>query len=183
MAGAEKPVSVTAAESDEPPVAAMDDPAPAVAPVFEAQAPGVPASAVVSVPVSVAVPVPVPVSSPGRPVMPAAPVPRAAARPSVHSAGTYIVGDIASAGPLHLEGSVQGTVRCQQLSIGRDGVVGGRIDAGQMRLEGLVEGEVACERLEMTSTAKLQGSLVCKVLVLTHGAELQGEISVGWTPP
>ncbi len=199
MPAADKPAAGTVAAPDEQPATPMGGPTPAVVHVIDVltpdapavavaavavaapavAAPAVAAPAVAAVAVTAPAPAPVPVPSPSHAVLPQAMASMATARPSVHSAGTYIVGDIASLGPLHLEGSVKGTVRCQQLSIGRDGAVVGRIDAGQMRLEGRVEGDLVCDRLEMNETARLQGSLVCKVLVLTHGAALQGDITVG----
>jgi cytoskeletal protein CcmA (bactofilin family) len=116
------------------------------------------------------------------PVPPAmhAPVPAAdAVRPSVHSAGTRIKGEIVSQGALHIEGEVCGSVQCAELTVGPQGSVEGEIAAQRVHLEGRARGEVACERLEMAGTARMRGVLACKVLVLHGGATLEGEVSVG----
>lgn len=100
-------------------------------------------------------------------------------KPSVHSLGTHITGEIVSRGPLHIEGSVTGGVTAHELSIGPHAAVDGRVQADQIRMDGRVAGEVVCDRLGMGRAASLQGRLVCRQLELERGALLQGEVSIG----
>jgi cytoskeletal protein CcmA (bactofilin family) len=100
-------------------------------------------------------------------------------KPSVHSLGTHITGEIVSCGPLHIEGSVAGGVTAHELSIGPHAAVDGKVRADQIRMDGQVAGEVVCDRLQMGPAASLQGRLVCRQLELERGALLQGDVSIG----
>src|SRR6185369_11935436 len=77
--------------------------------------------------------------------------PNAAARParngpqrmSIIGSEVIISGDLATDAQLHVDGGIDGNVRCAQLIQGGDGIISGNIVADEARLAGTVEGIVS----------------------------------------
>lgn len=99
--------------------------------------------------------------------------------PSVLSRGMTIEGEVRSTGPLVIEGRIEGSVDCDELSVGPTGQIEGVIRSLNLQIEGQFEGEATCSALEMGARANFTGTLVCKSLVLASGATVSGEVMVG----
>ena len=56
------------------------------------------------------------------------------APPSIISADLHIVGDIEGDGELHIDGRVDGNVRCESLTVGEQGQVEGKIVVTTLKL-------------------------------------------------
>ena len=55
---------------------------------------------------------------------------------------TVVSGDIATDAQLHVDGRIDGDVKCTQLIQGTQGIIAGNIEADEARLAGTVEGTV-----------------------------------------
>jgi cytoskeletal protein CcmA (bactofilin family) len=99
--------------------------------------------------------------------------------PSVISEGVSIVGDVVSLGPMHLEGSLEGTISCEELSVGATGKIKGAVEAEDLRVEGSLDGKCTVGALNVGASAELDGTVRCKSIVLAQGAKLRGDVKVG----
>ncbi len=105
-------------------------------------------------------------------------VPREA-QPSIISFGVEIEGHLRSAGPIHVEGHIEGSLESDQVSIGSTGEVLGEVRAVGLSIYGTFEGEGACVSLTMGASANYRGKLQCETLELASGAVLEGTVEAG----
>lgn len=112
-----------------------------------------------------------PASATGK-VVPA--VPRKASAPSLISADLRIVGDLSSAGDIHIDGTVEGDIRSQKLLVGEGSQVHGSITADEVRVCGTVVGQIHAKRVELTKSARVTGDIVHELLSIESGAHLEG---------
>jgi cytoskeletal protein CcmA (bactofilin family) len=99
--------------------------------------------------------------------------------PSVLSRGMTIIGEVRSTGPLTIEGRIEGSVDCDDLSVGPTGRIEGEIRSVSLQIEGAFEGEAKCSALEMGPKASFKGNLTCKSMALAFGAIVSGDVKVG----
>lgn len=95
------------------------------------------------------------------------------------SLGVSIVGDVVSLGPIHLEGSLEGTITCDELSVGATGSIKGSVEAQDLRIEGSFDGSCQAGSLDVGASAELDGTIICTSIVLAQGAKLRGDVKVG----
>lgn len=85
-----------------------------------------------------------------------------------------VTGDIATEGELHVDGKVNGDIRCGSLTQGEGGEVRGNIGAGVARLAGLVDGAVDAGTLTLEASARVTGDILYESLSVAAGAEVEG---------
>lgn len=99
---------------------------------------------------------------------------RKASAPSLISADLRIVGDLSSAGDIHIDGTVEGDIRSAKLLVGEGSQVHGSIAADEVRVCGTVVGQIQARRVELTRTARVTGDIVHELLSIESGAHLEG---------
>jgi cytoskeletal protein CcmA (bactofilin family) len=110
--------------------------------------------------------------------------PNAAARParngaqrmSIIGSEVIITGDIATDAQLHVDGRIDGNVRCAQLIQGADGIISGNIVADDARLAGTVEGTVSAATLTVEATARILGDIAYDTIGIEAGARIEGRL-------
>lgn len=90
---------------------------------------------------------------------------------------TVVSGDIATAAQLHVDGRIDGNVRCAQLIQGTAGIIAGNIEADEARLAGTVEGTVVARTLFVEASAKIMGDVAYETLSIDAGAEIEGRLA------
>ena len=88
-----------------------------------------------------------------------------------------ISGDIATEGQVHVDGRVDGDVKCAQLIQGGEGVIAGSIHADDARLAGTVEGTVSARTLIVEAGAKILGDVAYETISIEAGAEIEGRLA------
>ena len=83
-----------------------------------------------------------------------------------------ISGDIATEARLHVDGRIEGDVRCTTLSQGEAGTIAGNIVAEEARLAGLVDGTVTARNLILGPTARVTGDVAYETLSIESGARI-----------
>jgi cytoskeletal protein CcmA (bactofilin family) len=86
-----------------------------------------------------------------------------------------ITGDVESKGELHLNGRVQGDVRCVALVLGENAQLEGNVVADDVMVRGRLIGSVRALKVILQSTAHVEGNLVHKSLAVEHGTHFEGE--------
>jgi len=88
-----------------------------------------------------------------------------------------VSGDLATDAQLHVDGRIDGNVRCSQLVQGEAGIIAGNIHAEEARIAGTVEGQVNVRTLFVEASAKILGDVAYETLSIDAGALLEGRLA------
>ncbi|MCF8062566.1 MAG: polymer-forming cytoskeletal protein [Deltaproteobacteria bacterium] len=92
---------------------------------------------------------------------------------------TRLVGDIQSNARLMVEGSVEGNIRCAELTISPSGRVAGDLQAGTVSVAGRHNGTVvAHKKLTIHATGSVEGTILTRSLIIEEGGRVDGDIKV-----
>jgi cytoskeletal protein CcmA (bactofilin family) len=110
---------------------------------------------------------------------PATPGARArAGAPALSFIGAEVIisGDLATDAQLHIDGRIDGNVRCQVLIQGAGGTIAGDIHAEEARLAGSVEGTVSVATLLIEASASILGDVAYDTISIEAGARIEGRL-------
>ena len=88
-----------------------------------------------------------------------------------------ISGDLATGSQLHLEGRIDGNVRCAQLIQGGTGIIAGDILADEARIGGLVQGTVNAASVIVEASARITGDVTYEMISMAAGARIDGRLA------
>jgi cytoskeletal protein CcmA (bactofilin family) len=98
------------------------------------------------------------------------------AKPSILSEGFSFRGEIAAKGAIHVEGSLNGQIQVDELTIGSRGQVEGVVTCQSLHIKGKFTGTATCSELIVTSSASVDGHVVYQTLSVQKGASIKGEL-------
>lgn len=87
-----------------------------------------------------------------------------------------ITGNIGGEGNLHIDGRVDGDVKCHSLIVGNAGQVNGNVTADDAKIAGTINGTVAAKSLTIESTARIVGDLSYDAVSVETGAQVEGRV-------
>jgi cytoskeletal protein CcmA (bactofilin family) len=93
---------------------------------------------------------------------------------SMIGADIVITGNIEASVDLHIEGRVNGDVRCSTLILGENSSVNGSIHAERVRVSGTVEGAIETRDLAVEAGAQVTGDIVYERLRVANGGSVEG---------
>ncbi|MBV7257865.1 polymer-forming cytoskeletal protein [Pacificimonas sp. WHA3] len=96
---------------------------------------------------------------------------------SVLGEGVTVTGNIAAQGDLHIEGRVEGDVKCAVLVLGESGHIEGAITAGEARIAGSVSGSISADELTIENSARTSGDISYTRIDMKAGAQTDGRLS------
>jgi cytoskeletal protein CcmA (bactofilin family) len=85
-----------------------------------------------------------------------------------------IIGNVTSKGELHIDGRIQGDVRCASVVLGENSEIEGNVTAEDVVIGGRLIGSARALRVMLQSTAHVEGDLLHKDLAMEQGAFFQG---------
>lgn len=88
--------------------------------------------------------------------------------------GILIEGDMATAGDLHLDGTVRGDLNVGFLTLGESGSVTGAIKADTIEVRGRVIGTITARQVKLGATAHVEGDIRHAELSIDAGAHFEG---------
>ena len=88
-----------------------------------------------------------------------------------------ITGDLSASVDLHVDGVVEGDIRCAALVQGPDSRIIGHVTAQSARLAGLVDGSIAAGELVGESSARITGDVVYERITIEPGSRIEGRFS------
>lgn len=94
--------------------------------------------------------------------------------PSIISADLAITGDIISEGEVHIDGRVEGDIRCRILLVGVNAQIVGSIQADVAKIHGSINGHLCARSVFLASSAKVSGDITHERLEIEPGAYLEG---------
>lgn len=96
---------------------------------------------------------------------------------SVIGADILVTGNIEAEVDLHIEGRVQGDVRCATLILGERSSVVGSVYAQRVRVSGTVEGAVETIDLAIEAGAEVKGDVTYSRLRIANGGIIAGKMT------
>lgn len=95
--------------------------------------------------------------------------------PSVIGADLSIVGNLMSAGELHIHGTVQGDIQGVNVLVRETAKITGTISGQDVIVHGEVMGSVKAERVVLAASCKLEGDVFHQSLSIEQGAFFEGK--------
>jgi len=96
---------------------------------------------------------------------------------SVIGADVTIKGDIAASADLHIDGTIEGDIRCAALVQGEGSTIHGAVTAESARLAGKVSGSITARELVVLKTAHIEGDVHYDALTIEQGAQVDGRFA------
>jgi cytoskeletal protein CcmA (bactofilin family) len=96
---------------------------------------------------------------------------------SIIGGDVTVSGDVSSTGQLHIDGRVNGDVKCETLIQGDGGTISGHIDADTAHLAGLVDGTVKARVVTLEPSARVTGDVSYETLSIAAGATIEGRLA------
>ncbi|MFL0355208.1 polymer-forming cytoskeletal protein [Erythrobacter sp. GH1-10] len=96
---------------------------------------------------------------------------------SVIGSDIKIHGDITASADLHVDGTIEGDIKCASLVQGESSQVKGGIMADTARLAGKVVGSINAKELVILKTAKIEGDVHYDALTIEQGAQVDGRFA------
>jgi len=88
-----------------------------------------------------------------------------------------VSGDIEASVDLHIDGKVEGDIRCAALVQGSESRIKGHVSARSARIGGLIEGSLTAEELVVEATARITGDVTYDVISIATGGQIEGRMS------
>ncbi|MGV8996544.1 MAG: bactofilin family protein [Parvibaculaceae bacterium] len=110
------------------------------------------------------------------PVAASNPAKRTGARtaPSIISSDLVVHGNLVATGDIQVDGTVEGDIRSQSLTIGEKASVHGELVAEDIVIRGRVIGTIRGRRVQLSSTCHVEGDILHEALAVETGAFFEG---------
>ena len=95
--------------------------------------------------------------------------------PSIITKDVNILGNIISEGNVDFDGTIQGNIRCNTLTVRADGFVTGDISAHTVHIYGKVNGIIRVKNANFYASCQVQGVIRHETLVIEDGAFIDGK--------
>ncbi|MDR1494638.1 MAG: polymer-forming cytoskeletal protein [Rickettsiales bacterium] len=96
--------------------------------------------------------------------------------PSLVSGGTIFLGDVKNCSNMEVEGSIEGNVLADTLTIRETGSIKGDVKSKTFNIKGNFEGKAYSEKINISDTAVVNGALEYKFLVVDYGANINCDL-------
>jgi cytoskeletal protein CcmA (bactofilin family) len=96
--------------------------------------------------------------------------------PSIISPDLKIVGDLKCNGDIQIDGTIEGSVKGNQIIIGEQAKVEGSIVAETVRIFGTVNGRVRAKTVHLDKTGRVIGDIAHETLAIEAGAYFEGQV-------
>ncbi|WP_245953739.1 bactofilin family protein [Parasphingopyxis lamellibrachiae] len=93
---------------------------------------------------------------------------------SVIGSDVTVTGDIDASVDLHVDGRIEGDIRCATLVQANNSTVKGNVSAEQARIAGRVEGSITAKELIVEASAKVIGDVTYEKLSIETGGHVEG---------
>jgi len=96
---------------------------------------------------------------------------------SVFGPDVVIAGDVTASADLHIDGRIEGDIRCAALVQGEGSAISGLIEAASARLAGTVRGSITAGSLVILKSARIEGDVTYDELTIEQGAQVDGKLT------
>ena len=102
---------------------------------------------------------------------------------SVIGSDVTITGDVSASADLHIDGKVEGDIKCASLVQGDGSAISGAIVAESARLSGEVRGSITAKELVILKSARIHGDVHYDALTIEQGAQVDGRFAPNASKP
>ena len=88
-----------------------------------------------------------------------------------------IEGDLTATADLHLDGRVDGDIKCAALVQGETSEIAGSVVAEHAHVAGKIKGSITADKLVILKTAQIEGDVTYGTLSIEEGAQVEGNFS------
>ena len=88
-----------------------------------------------------------------------------------------IKGDLTASADLHLDGRIDGDIKCAALVQGETSEVNGVVVAESARVAGKIKGSITADVLVILKTAQIEGDVTYGSLTIEEGAQVDGKFT------
>ena len=88
-----------------------------------------------------------------------------------------IKGDLTATKDLHLDGRIDGDIKCAALVQGASSEVTGTVTADSARVAGTIRGSISAGTLVILKTARIDGDVAYQSLTIEEGAQVNGKFA------
>jgi cytoskeletal protein CcmA (bactofilin family) len=96
---------------------------------------------------------------------------------SVIGADVTIKGDVSATVDLHVDGTIEGDIRCASLVQGEGSSINGGVNADTARMSGKVNGSINAKELVILKSARIEGDVHYDALTIEQGAQVDGRFA------
>ena len=96
---------------------------------------------------------------------------------SVIGTDVVIKGDISASADLHVDGTIEGDIKCASLVQGEASAISGSVIAETARLSGRVNGSITARELTILKSAVIEGDVHYDALTIEQGASVDGRFA------
>ncbi len=96
---------------------------------------------------------------------------------SVIGSDVTIKGDISASADLHVDGAIEGDIKCASLVQGESSVLTGAVIAETARMSGRVVGSITAKELVILKSAQIEGDVHYDALTIEQGAQVDGRFA------
>ncbi|MGD1934991.1 MAG: polymer-forming cytoskeletal protein [Candidatus Phaeomarinobacter sp.] len=107
----------------------------------------------------------------------AAPAPaprRGRSAPSIISDDLVVHGNLIATGDIQIDGTVEGDVRSQSLTVGEHATITGAVMADDIIVRGRIVGSIRARRVQLATTCHVEGDILHEALAVETGAFFEG---------
>lgn len=97
--------------------------------------------------------------------------------PSIISSDVVIKGNVSTSGEIQLDGTIEGDIKSNSITVGINGTVKGKINADDAVVKGTVKGSITGRNIRVEKSAKITGDLCHQTLSIEAGAFIEGNLS------
>jgi len=111
----------------------------------------------------------------GAPKAAPAPAPRRGrSAPSIISDDLVVHGNLIATGDIQIDGTVEGDVRSQSLTVGEHATITGEVMADDIVVRGRIVGSIRARRVQLATTCHVEGDILHEALAVETGAFFEG---------
>jgi cytoskeletal protein CcmA (bactofilin family) len=96
---------------------------------------------------------------------------------SVIGADVVIKGNVSATADLHIDGTIEGDIKCASLVQGETSNISGSVVAESARIAGKVTGSITARDLVILKSARIEGDVHYDSLTIEQGAEVDGRFA------
>lgn len=96
--------------------------------------------------------------------------------PSLIAKGFIVTGNITDGHCIEIEGTVNGDVGANSITIRENGVVNGNIKCKILNIKGIFKGNATAEKINISDTSTISGILEYNLLSVDYGANINCEL-------
>ena len=108
--------------------------------------------------------------------------PRVKSPPSLLSTDLFVKGNLNTAGDIQIEGTVEGNIIANLLTVGQNATIKGEIMAEEVVVNGAISGTIKGNRVHLTTSAKVDGDIIHNSIAIDSGAHFEGSIEKSENP-